>query len=193
MIKYKKCTISNKDENWYSFLFCLNLSIHLDWLLAALSTYINNNSIPFNFVQFHSIPLNSIQFHSIPFNSTIPFNFIQFNSIQFNSIQFNSIQFNSIQINSIQFNSIQFNSIHFNSIQFNSIQFGSFWISRSGEWKVEVVGTTLVGVLLLVSLSIGVLLYCKYSESGSYHLQVSLLSFSSLLSLLSMLSLLSSF
>ena len=42
----------------------------------------------------------------------------------------------------------------------------------SVEWRLEVGATVVVGVLLLVSLSIGLLLYLKYSERGTYLLQV---------------------
>ena len=40
------------------------------------------------------------------------------------------------------------------------------------EWQLEVGATVMVGILLLVSLAIAIVLYLKYSESGTYRVQV---------------------
>jgi len=39
------------------------------------------------------------------------------------------------------------------------------------EWQLEVGATVMVGILLLVSLAIAIVLYLKYSESGTYRVQ----------------------
>jgi len=58
-----------------------------------------------------------------------------------------------------------------NSLSFSTLQLIQPNTVDSVEWRLEVGATVVVGVLLLVSLSIGLLLYLKYSERGTYLLQ----------------------